>query len=630
MNRTRKNNDKDNDSKKNNENSNGKKESDNKNEGSEKAKSKPLNNDVTGSPRSNTPKRYSTKLEYKERDECNIVSCFTYGNTTKSDGTVSLQQRHDIPSLIPFTPDSNNMTILQQQQQEEEEEGEEPSRLESIATNTAATTTTTSADTTTSITLLARQIQMLGTVLGISVILFLFLLLPSLGASIALGLCGISTLLLGQSILQYGTLYVQTELSHLVQDRGIVSYLPSTLQQYLTTTTFHEYMQDGTFLRDHYYFLLYFLPGLSSDQQAQFIQQLPSRHRDLLYHPGFLSLILPPSAHPWLFGNASTQQHHQQQQQQQRQQSQTQGLALQPMISIDSTIIPSMNHNTSGHLLDASSTPISAADHVSYNEALRAIFRSFVSWMEWIILPTSTTSSGTNEVDENLLLLPTNQIGERNLQLQQVPPPDMVWTLAADSDDDEDDEDEMMLPRPNAAPTILMSTCNDSNTIQQQDREEDTNSHQHEEYEDDYVIEEQIVNNAITTAIANITSSISTSITTYVSTTIISTLDRWIPIVTRIGIVSSVAWGGFAFVVRPMLLSNSNILSTATRRNTTMYTLRNTFASHSGTMLWTIGLFSTSMIGSAATMMILRANARIAYREAQTKKTAEESTPENL
>jgi hypothetical protein len=621
MNQTRKNNDKDNDSKKNNENSNGKKESDNKNEGSKKTKPKPLNNDVS-SPRSNTPKRYSNQLEYNERGDCNIVS-FTYGNTTKSGGTISLQQRHEIPSLIPFTPDSNT-TILQQQQQQEEEEGEEPSRLESMATT--ATTTPTSADATTSITLLARQIQMLGTVLGISVILFLFLLIPSLGASIALGLCGISTLLLGQSILQYGTLYVQTELSHLVQDRGIVSYLPSTLQQYLTTTTFHEYMQDGTFLRDHYYFLLYFLPGLSSDQQAQFIQQLPSRHRDLLYHPGFLSLILPPSTHPWVFGNASTQQQHQQRQQQQ---SQTQGPAHQPMILMDSTTIPSMNHHTSGPLLDASSTPISAGDHVSYNEALRAILRSFVSWMEWIILPTSTTSS-TNEVDENMLLLPTNPIGEQNLQLQQVPPPDMVWTLAADSDDDEDDEDEMMLLRPNAAPTILMPTSNDSNTIQQQDREEDTNSHQHEEHEDDYVLEEQIVNNAIATAIANITSSVSTSITTYVSTTIISTLDHWIPIVTRIGMVSSVAWGGLAFVVRPMLLSNPYILSsTATRRNNTMYTLRNTFASNSGIMLWTIGLFSTSMIGSAATMMILRSNARTAYREAQTKKTAE-STPANL
>jgi hypothetical protein len=39
-------------------------------------------------------------------------------------------------------------------------------------------------------------------------------------------------------------------------------------------------------------------------------------------------------------------------------------------------------------------------------------------------------------------------------------------------------------------------------------------------------------------------------------------------------------------------------------------------------MLWTIGLFSTSMIGSAATMMILRSNARTAYREAQTKKNS--------
>jgi hypothetical protein len=360
-------------------------------------------------------------------------------------------------------------------------------------------------------------------------------------------------------------------------------------------------MQDGTFLRDNYYFLLYFLPGLSSDQQTQFIQQLPSRHRDLLYHPGFLSLLLPPSTHPWLFGNANI---HQQQQQPQ-----------QPMILMDSTTISPQN-STSGHLLDASSTPLSG-DHVSYSEALRAIIRSVFSWLEWIVIPTS--SSSIHEEEENLVLLPTNQIGEQNLQLQQVPPPDMVWTLGADSDDEED-EDEMLLIRPNAATSVLMTSFNDSEALQHQHRDKDTDSHQHEENEDDYVLEEQIVNNAISTAIANITSSVSTSITTYISTTMISTLDHWIPIVTRIGMVSSVAWGGFAFILRPLLLSNQYILSTATRRNYTMNTFRNTFVSNSGIMLWTMGLFSTSMIGSAATMMVLRSNARTVYRDAQNKK----------
>jgi hypothetical protein len=60
----------------------------------------------------------------------------------------------------------------------------------------------------------------------------------------------------------------------------------------LTETTLHEFMADTTFFMEYRYLLLYFIPGLRPEQLMEYIDRLPSRHREALLRPG-LGRLMP-------------------------------------------------------------------------------------------------------------------------------------------------------------------------------------------------------------------------------------------------------------------------------------------------------------------------------------------------
>eukprot|EP00590_Aulacoseira_subarctica_P011266 CAMPEP_0172437586 /NCGR_PEP_ID=MMETSP1064-20121228/72291_1 /TAXON_ID=202472 /ORGANISM="Aulacoseira subarctica , Strain CCAP 1002/5" /LENGTH=590 /DNA_ID=CAMNT_0013186069 /DNA_START=295 /DNA_END=2066 /DNA_ORIENTATION=+ len=428
--------------------------------------------------------------------------------------------------------------------------------------------------------LLTHQMQLLSGAFGLSVVLFLLLLLPSLWACFAFLLCSTTAVLFFQTLYQYG----QNELSNIL-DQGVLNYLPSTLQAYFTTTSINEYMQDGTFMREHYYWLLYFLPGLTPAQQNFFIQQLPQSRRDLLFHRGFLSLVVPSTANEWLLGRRHMQH--------------------PPTISRQET---SEINNTSNSLLlpdpdtvennrfiidaDVIRSETQEGSSVTHMDALRAIFNSFVSLtLSLTGLGTSATVDAASVDESNLLFL--NEASRNRGRDQQQPPPDLVWTPLEESD--EEDEEDLLnasLHEETQQRIVTPTIANDAPNG-----------------EEDCVRDEEIVNSAISAAMSNVAA----SFTAIVSSQIVSTLDQWIPTVTRTGIISSVALFGYVYV-RPWLLLRANNylprLSTTTRAATTS----------NGAVVWTISLFSAAMIGTAGSLMFMRSSARAALQEAQEAK----------
>jgi len=472
-----------------------------------------------------------------------------------------------IPALVPFSPDPSHLSSVL-------------SRKPPSSPTTATTLLMKNSQDKPPLALLTHQMQLLSGAFGLSVVLFLLLLLPSLWACFAFLLCSTTAVLFFQTLYQYG----QNELSNIL-DQGVLNYLPSTLQAYFTTTSINEYMQDGTFMREHYYWLLYFLPGLTPAQQNFFIQQLPQSRRDLLFHRGFLSLVVPSTANEWLLGRRHMQ--------------------YPPTISRQET---SEINNTSNSLLlpdpdtvennrfiidaDVIRSETQEGSSVTHMDALRAIFNSFVS------LTLSLTGLGTSatvdaaSVDENNLLFLNEASGNRGREQQQ-PPPDLVWTPFEESD--EEDEEDLLnasLHEETQQRIVTPTIANDAPNG-----------------EEDCVLDEEIVNSAISVAMTNVAA----SFTAIVSSQIVSTLDQWIPTVTRTGIISSVALFGYVYV-RPWLLLRANNylprLSTTTRAATT----------NNGAVVWTISLFSAAMIGTAGSLMFMRSSARAALQEAQEAK----------
>ncbi len=90
-----------------------------------------------------------------------------------------------------------------------------------------------------SLALLIRQIQILCVAWGVSFIVFLAMLLPSLLSLLALMLTGLTVVLLSQTLYQYVTIFAQAQVA-VILDRGIISYLPETLRDYFTTTSIDE------------------------------------------------------------------------------------------------------------------------------------------------------------------------------------------------------------------------------------------------------------------------------------------------------------------------------------------------------------------------------------------------------
>ena len=136
--------------------------------------------------------------------------------------------------------------------------------------------------------LLRSQILLLLCTSTIGLILFLFYALP-LAAFISLALMTTS---MGALVPVARSILIARYEMEMDQPGGLTRYLPEYLRVMLTETSLHDFMTDTTFMMEHRYLLLYFMPGLTPEQLMGYINQLPQRHREALLQPG-LGRLMP-------------------------------------------------------------------------------------------------------------------------------------------------------------------------------------------------------------------------------------------------------------------------------------------------------------------------------------------------
>ena len=132
---------------------------------------------------------------------------------------------------------------------------------------------------------LSSQIQMLVIISIVSTVSFL-LVTFSVPSLLFFAVTASSLGLAGQA--SYQRLLIQ------INQRGLLYYLPESIQNYIATTTLHEFMSDTTMFMEYRFLLLYFIPGLSEEQLMSFVQQLPDHRRQLLLNQGQIADIFLP------------------------------------------------------------------------------------------------------------------------------------------------------------------------------------------------------------------------------------------------------------------------------------------------------------------------------------------------
>ena len=132
-----------------------------------------------------------------------------------------------------------------------------------------------------------RQIQLLASLSGGSIVAFLFFVLNTFA---------FMTLIFGvtsSGMLLYTT---YSYFIHLLNsgDGALFQFLPASLQDYLENTTLHGTMTaESTFVQDNLWWLLYFIPGLTPEQTTSMVSRLPQRQRDQAFGPGGMARLLP-------------------------------------------------------------------------------------------------------------------------------------------------------------------------------------------------------------------------------------------------------------------------------------------------------------------------------------------------
>ena len=136
--------------------------------------------------------------------------------------------------------------------------------------------------------ILRNQIIFLLGSSALGLLLFLFYALPLAAfASLIFFVSSLGALL--PVLSQMAMAQYQLEMQHPL---GLVRHLPDSVRIMLTETTLHEFMADTTFFMEYRYLLLYFIPGLRPEQLMEYIDRLPSRHREALLRPG-LGRLMP-------------------------------------------------------------------------------------------------------------------------------------------------------------------------------------------------------------------------------------------------------------------------------------------------------------------------------------------------
>ena len=135
--------------------------------------------------------------------------------------------------------------------------------------------------------LLTMEMQVLSGSVGALTLAFVNRVL-SLDAQVILTLWVITVGMLVYVVITF----VQGEVQE-VRRRGLIAYMPESMNRLLTHTSLHEWMIDPTFMLENRHLLIYFL-GLSPEQLDQAIDRLPRRRQEDLRRPG-LSWLLPES-----------------------------------------------------------------------------------------------------------------------------------------------------------------------------------------------------------------------------------------------------------------------------------------------------------------------------------------------
>jgi hypothetical protein len=85
----------------------------------------------------------------------------------------------------------------------------------------------------------------------------------------------------------------QLEYQSILTGRGIGDYLPTDVYDQLVNQSFHDWMLNGTFGQEYQHFLLYFIPGITSEQLTEYVNRLIPRHRRALLRPGLGNALGP-------------------------------------------------------------------------------------------------------------------------------------------------------------------------------------------------------------------------------------------------------------------------------------------------------------------------------------------------
>ncbi len=133
-----------------------------------------------------------------------------------------------------------------------------------------------------------RQLMILSSSTGTSLVLFLFFYL-NFFAFTALMSFAVSTFMLVYTSYAYIIYLIQSG------ELNIFTLLPQSVRDRLLNSSIHDMFTEPADYMENRFLLLYFIPGLSPEQILQMVNRLPQRHRDLVLGPGGLARIFFPS-----------------------------------------------------------------------------------------------------------------------------------------------------------------------------------------------------------------------------------------------------------------------------------------------------------------------------------------------
>jgi hypothetical protein len=141
-------------------------------------------------------------------------------------------------------------------------------------------------------TLAAYELVLYSTAAGVSLLTFLYVVLPATALTALAAFLASFYLLINNAVAQH---WCSLEYHRLVVGRGIGEYMPAFLYQLLTQTSLHErWTADSSFGLGYRHLLLYFLP-LTEEQLHAFLERLAPHHVHQLRRRGLGHFLLSPN-----------------------------------------------------------------------------------------------------------------------------------------------------------------------------------------------------------------------------------------------------------------------------------------------------------------------------------------------